>query len=52
MKETLDNLENLVKERTAELEMAYNSLKESEKGLAEAQKMATYWKLGMGHCDR
>ena len=40
LKETLDNLENLVKERTAELEKAYNSLKESEKGLAEAQKMA------------
>ncbi|HII00214.1 TPA: PAS domain S-box protein [Methanosarcinaceae archaeon] len=40
LKETLDNLENLVKERTEELEKAYNSLKESEKGLAEAQKMA------------
>ena len=40
LKETLDNLENLVKERTAELENAYKSLKESEKGLAEAQKMA------------
>jgi PAS domain S-box-containing protein len=40
LKETLDNLENLVKERTAELEQAYNSLKESEKGLAEAQRMA------------
>jgi PAS domain S-box-containing protein len=40
LKETLDNLENLVKERTAELERAYNLLKESEKGLAEAQKMA------------
>ncbi len=40
LKETLDNLEELVKERTAELEKAYNSLKESEKGLAEAQKMA------------
>lgn len=40
LKETLDNLENLVKERTAELENAYNSLKESEKSLAEAQKMA------------
>jgi hypothetical protein len=40
LKNTLDNLENLVKERTAELEKAYNSLKESEKGLAEAQKMA------------
>ncbi|MHC1757851.1 MAG: PAS domain S-box protein [Methanosarcina sp.] len=40
LKETLDNLENLVKERTAELEKAYNSLKESERSLAEAQKMA------------
>lgn len=40
LKSTLDNLECLVKERTAELETAYNSLKESEKGLAEAQKMA------------
>jgi PAS domain S-box-containing protein len=40
LKETLDNLENLVKERTAELERAYNSLKENEKGLAEAQRMA------------
>lgn len=40
LKETLDNLENLVKERTAELEKAYNSLKESETGLAEAQQMA------------
>ena len=40
LKETLDNLENLVEERTAELETAFNSLKESEKGLAEAQKMA------------
>ena len=35
-----DTLEEKVKERTAELEKAYNSLKESEKGLAEAQKMA------------
>ena len=40
LKETLENLEKLVKERTAELEKAYKSLKESEKGLAEAQKMA------------
>ncbi|RXA21870.1 PAS domain S-box protein [Methanosarcina sp. MSH10X1] len=40
LKETLDNLEKLVKERTAELENAYNSLKESEKSLAEAQRMA------------
>ena len=40
LKKAHDNLEKLVKERTAELEEAYNSLKESEKGLAEAQKMA------------
>ncbi len=40
LKETLDNFEKLVKERTAELETAFNLLKESEKGLAEAQKIA------------
>ncbi len=40
LKETLDKLEKLVKERTHELEEAYNSLKESERGLAEAQRMA------------
>lgn len=40
LKETLDNLEKLVEERTIQLEKAYNSLKESEKGLAEAQRMA------------
>ena len=40
LKKAHDNLENLVIERTAELEKAYKSLKESEKGLAEAQKMA------------
>lgn len=40
LKETLNNLENQVKERTAELEAAYQSLKESEKGFADAQKMA------------
>ncbi len=40
LKQANDNLENSVKERTAELERAYKSLKESEKGLAEAQKMA------------
>jgi PAS domain S-box-containing protein len=39
LKVTLENLEILVKERTAELETAYNSMKESEKGLAEAQKI-------------
>jgi PAS domain S-box-containing protein len=40
LKETLDSLEEKVRERTAELEGAYNSLKESEKGLEDAQKMA------------
>ncbi|MGB9939436.1 PAS domain S-box protein [Methanosarcina sp.] len=40
LKETLDNLDKLVKERTVELQIAYDSLKESEKELAEAQKMA------------
>ena len=40
MKETLENLEEKVKERTAELEKAYNSLMENERRLAEAQKMA------------
>lgn len=39
-KETLDNLEKLVKDRTEELEKAYNFLKESEESLSEAQKMA------------
>ena len=40
LKETLDNLEELVEERTGQLEQAYKSLKESEERLAEAQKMA------------
>jgi len=40
LKKTHKCLEEKVKERTAELEKAYNSLKESETGLAEAQKMA------------
>ena len=31
-------MEKLVKERTSELEEAYKSLKESENGLAEAQR--------------
>ncbi len=39
LKEILDNLGNLVKERTAELESAYRSLKKSEASLAEAQRM-------------
>jgi len=40
LKDTLDNLEEKVKERTAELDKAYKSLKESEERLAEAQKLA------------
>ena len=40
LKKAHDNLENLVIKRTSELEEAYNSLKESERSLAEAQKMA------------
>ncbi|AKB61830.1 PAS domain-containing sensor histidine kinase [Methanosarcina mazei] len=40
LKETLDNPEELIKKRTAELERAYRSLQESEKCLAEAQKIA------------
>jgi PAS domain S-box-containing protein len=40
LKKAYENLEEKVKERTVQLEKAYNSLKESEKGLAEAQKMA------------
>lgn len=40
LKEAYENLEKLVEERTIQLEKAYYSLKESEIGLAEAQKMA------------
>ena len=40
LKKAHDNLEKLVEERTHRLEKAYNSLKESEKKLAEAQKMS------------
>ena len=40
LEETLDNLENLVKERTADLQKTYKSLEKSEKNLAEAQEMA------------
>jgi len=40
LKETLDNLDGLVEDRTAQLEMAYRSLKESEIDLVEAQKIA------------
>ncbi|MCQ1534889.1 PAS domain S-box protein [Methanosarcina sp. KYL-1] len=40
LKKAHENLEEKIKERTTQLEKAYNSLKISEKGLAEAQKMA------------
>ncbi|HWQ48968.1 MAG TPA: MEDS domain-containing protein [Methanosarcina sp.] len=40
LKDTLDNLDKLVKERTVELQKAYDSLKKSEKSLAEAQEIA------------
>jgi len=40
LKDTLDNLEALVEERTSELEKAYTSLKESEASLAKAQRIA------------
>jgi len=40
LKEARDSLEERVKERTAELEKAFSSLKKSEKSLAEAQKIA------------
>ena len=44
-----DSLEEKVKERTTELDKAYNSLKESEKRLAEAQKMSHIgnWELDL-----
>ena len=41
-----DSLEEKVKERTTELDKAYNSIKESEKRLAEAQKMSH---IGIGN---
>ncbi|MHB8101463.1 MAG: PAS domain S-box protein [Methanosarcina sp.] len=40
LNETLDNLEEKVKERTAELEKAYKSLLENERRFSEAQKVA------------
>ena len=40
IKDVEAKLNEKVKERTAELEKAYNSLKESETGLAEAQRIA------------
>lgn len=39
LKKAHGNLEKLVEERTKQLEKAYNSLKKSEKRIAEAQKM-------------
>ncbi|WP_455429652.1 hypothetical protein [Methanosarcina horonobensis] len=52
MRESYDHLEELVKERTMQLEMAYKRLKESERDLSEAQKNGSYWKLEMGHYNR
>jgi PAS domain S-box-containing protein len=40
LKKAHDTLEEKIKERTAELQEAYNSLKESEERLAEAQEMS------------
>ena len=40
LKKAHDNLDKLVEERTTQLKRAYQSLKESEKDLAEAQRMA------------
>ncbi|WP_440945070.1 PAS domain S-box protein [Methanosarcina sp. T3] len=40
LKKVHEDLEEKIKERTAELEKSYNSLKESERRLSEAQKMA------------
>ncbi|WP_292387296.1 PAS domain S-box protein, partial [Methanosarcina sp. UBA5] len=40
LKDTLDNLDKLVKESTLELQKAYDSLKKSERNLAEAQEIA------------
>ena len=39
LKETLDNLDYLVKKRTAELEEVYISLEKNEKGLSEAHRI-------------
>ena len=49
LKKANETLEEKVKERTAELEQAYLSLKESEEGLAEAQRMAQIgnWKWNL-----
>ncbi|MGB9927006.1 MAG: PAS domain S-box protein [Methanosarcina sp.] len=45
LKEAYENAEEKVKTRTSELERAYNSLKENERRLSEAQRMAHigYW---------
>ncbi|RXA19857.1 PAS domain S-box protein [Methanosarcina sp. MSH10X1] len=53
LEKACDNLEKLVEARTAELEKAYTSLKESEKRLAEAQKMAHigHWEWGIATED-
>jgi PAS domain S-box-containing protein len=40
LEKTLNSVEEKIRERTAELEKAYKSLKESEESLAEAQRMA------------
>jgi hypothetical protein len=40
LKETFDNLENLVKKRTNEVEEAYISLKKNKEDLSEAQRIA------------
>ncbi|MGA9189001.1 MAG: PocR ligand-binding domain-containing protein [Methanosarcina sp.] len=47
LKKAYDNLEKNVKARTAELEEAYKSLRENERRLSEAQKMAH-----LGNWDR
>ncbi|HIH75054.1 MAG TPA: PAS domain S-box protein [Methanosarcina sp.] len=52
LKKSYDTLEEKVKERTVELQEAYNSLKESEKRLADSQKIAHIgnwdWKIATG----
>jgi len=49
LKEARDSLEEKVKERTTELDKAYNLLKESEKRFAGAQKMSHIgnWELDL-----
>jgi PAS domain S-box-containing protein len=47
-----NSLEAKVKERTSELEKAYESLMEEERRLSEAQKNSSYWKLGLESCNR